>query len=290
MTIAARIIGTYSRVSRGSSVLPGGQLPEVVDAAARLIARCIRPGPPLYEASARCQSPSNIFESVRRYFAAATVAFSGSERSSMYQSRRRPFSRRRAGHELPDALGLGTRQRVRLERALDERHVGEIERQPFGAEDALNHRQVLAAARHAFLDEVVKTALKQLDVRQHPLVERDGDVVDDGLEIRLDRLGQLGRGGRRPERRRLGQQLIDRRRLVLLFREAVALGQRLHFVGADAVDQTIEMLADARLGPRAVGRFEQNVDGAVELHLRRVEMPLLELALARPGSDRSMSR
>ena len=38
----------------------------------------------------------------------------------------------------------------------------------------------------------------------------------------------------------------------------------LHFVGADAVDQPVEMLADARLGPGAVRRFEQHVDGAVE--------------------------
>ena len=127
----------------------------------------------------------------------------------MYQSLAEAVFRRRPGHELPDAFGLGARQRVRLERALDERHVGEIQRQPFGAEDALNHRQVLAAARHPFLDEVVKTALEQLDVGQHPLVEGDGDVVDDGLEIRLNRLGQLGRGGRRPERGGLRQQLVD---------------------------------------------------------------------------------
>ena len=56
------------------------------------MARCTRPGPPLYDASARCQSPSNIPASVVRYFAAASVAFSGSERSSMYQSCLNPFS------------------------------------------------------------------------------------------------------------------------------------------------------------------------------------------------------
>ena len=44
-------------------------------------------------------------------------------------------------------------------------------------------------------------------------------------------------------------------------------GERLHLVGADPIDQPIEMLADARLGPPAVGRLEQHVDGAVELLL-----------------------
>ena len=57
----------------------------------RFIARCTRPGPPLYDARARCQS-SNMPYSVFRYLAAARVAFSGSERSSMYQSCLRPFS------------------------------------------------------------------------------------------------------------------------------------------------------------------------------------------------------
>ena len=38
------------------------------------------------------QSPLNILCSVFRYLAAATVAFSGSERSSIYQSCFRPFS------------------------------------------------------------------------------------------------------------------------------------------------------------------------------------------------------
>ena len=48
------------------------------------------------------------------------------------------------------------------------------------------------------------------------------------------------------------------------------VGQRPHFVGADPVDQPVEMLADPRLGPAAVGRLEQHVDGAVELLLARL--------------------
>ena len=91
MTIAARIIGTYSRVSRGR-IFGFSASAQKSSFCALLIARCRRPGPPLYDASARCQSPLNMLASVFRYRAAATVAFSGSERSSMYQSRRSPFS------------------------------------------------------------------------------------------------------------------------------------------------------------------------------------------------------
>ena len=58
------------------------------------------------------------------------------------------------------------------------------------------------------------------------------------------------------------------------------VGQRPHFVGADAVDETVEMLADPRLGPAAVGRLQQDVDGAVEFLFRRLDVPLLELRLA----------
>ena len=58
----------------------------------RLTARCTVPGPPLYDASARCQSPSNIRLRRFRYFTAASVDFSGSDRSSMYQSYFSPCS------------------------------------------------------------------------------------------------------------------------------------------------------------------------------------------------------
>ncbi|PYR02732.1 MAG: hypothetical protein DMF97_03850 [Acidobacteria bacterium] len=41
------------------------------------------------------------------------------------------------------------------------------------------------------------------------------------------------------------------------------------------------MLADARLRPGAVRRFEQDVDRAIEFHLRAVDVPLLQFFLAR---------
>ena len=40
------------------------------------------------------------------------------------------------------------------------------------------------------------------------------------------------------------------------------------------------MLADARLGPAAVRRLEQDVDGAVEFLLGRLDVPVLQLLLA----------
>src|SRR5215471_17578610 len=91
MIIAARMSGTYSRVSRGryfelDDSFQKSSMPE------RFIARDTRPGPPLYAASTMFQSPSNILLSVFRYCAAATVAFSGSERSSTNQSTLRSWS------------------------------------------------------------------------------------------------------------------------------------------------------------------------------------------------------
>ena len=58
------------------------------------------------------------------------------------------------------------------------------------------------------------------------------------------------------------------------------VGQRLDFVGADPIDEPIEMLADPRLGAAAVGRLEQHVDRAVELLLGRLDVAQLELRLA----------
>src|SRR5205807_7663303 len=52
------------------------------------------------------------------------------------------------------------------------------------------------------------------------------------------------------------------------------------FVGADSVDQPIEVLTDARLGARAVARFEQDVDGSVELLFGPFDVAQLELFLA----------
>ena len=57
---------------------------------------------------------------------------------------------------------------------------------------------------------------------------------------------------------------------VPLFGEAVALGKRLHVEGADPIDQAVEVFANSRLGPSAVGRFNQQVEGPIELLLRRL--------------------
>ncbi len=91
MTIEASTIGTYSRVSRGRYWRPSasGQKSAVPF---RFTARWTVPGPPLYEASARCQSPSNMSLRNLRYFTAAAVDFSGLDRSSIYQSYFRPCS------------------------------------------------------------------------------------------------------------------------------------------------------------------------------------------------------
>src|SRR5258707_9026496 len=91
MIIAAMMSGTYSRVSCGRYLLVADRR-QKSSTPDRLIARETRPGPPLYAARTRLQSPLNMRLRVFRYFAAATVAFSGSDRSSMNQSVLSPCS------------------------------------------------------------------------------------------------------------------------------------------------------------------------------------------------------
>ncbi len=50
----------------------------------------------------------------------------------------------------------------------------------------------------------------------------------------------------------------------LLLGEAVALGKRLHLVGADPIHQAIELFPDPRFGAAAKRRLDQQVDGPVE--------------------------
>ena len=205
----------------------------------------------------------------------------------MYQSWRRPFSMAVPRHELPDALGFGARERIRLERALDERHIRQVERQAFGAEDALNHREVLAAALHAFFDEVVQASLEQLDIRQHPLVERDRNVVSAVLQVRLHGRLEIGRRRQRAKCRGQRKKVVNGGRLVLLLGEPVALSERLHFVGADPVDQAIEMLADSRLGAPPYGDSSRRSMARSNSCFAASRCPLFQ---RRPSSEEAIVR
>ena len=151
----------------------------------------------------------------------------------------------RRPHELPHAAGTGARQRGRLEGAFDQRHVSEVERHALGAEDALDHREVLAASLQAAGQEFAQAALEQLHVVEDALVEGNRDVVRRLREIELHRLlDARARRRRRGERGDL-EQLVDRGRFRRLLGEAVALLQRQGLVGGDPVDQTIEMASAA---------------------------------------------
>jgi hypothetical protein len=93
--------------------------------------------------------------------------------------------------------------------------------------------------------------------------------------------GPFGFGRRsRLVKRGNGEQFVDRRRFVLLFGEPVALGERRHLVGADPLDEAIEVLPDSRLGAGAIGRFQQYVERSIEFCLGLIEVTVLERALA----------
>ena len=129
------------------------------------------------------------------------------------------------------------------------------------------------------MDVVAQPALEELDIAEHAVVLRDRHVVFGGGEVRLDDLLGLGAGRGLGEGRDL-QELVDRRRLRRLLSEPVSLGERRDLVGVDPIDQPVEMLAQSRVGARAVGRFEQHFDGAVELDSRAVQVSQAKLALA----------
>src|SRR5207244_9731022 len=88
MMVAARNRGTYSRVSRLSSLVSVRS--QKSSARARTSARPTFRSPALYAAIASGQEPKRWYRS-RRYWAADSVDFTGSRRSSIQLSTRRPY-------------------------------------------------------------------------------------------------------------------------------------------------------------------------------------------------------
>ena len=84
---------------------------------------------------------------------------------------------RRAAHELPDAASLRFRERTWLERALNQRNVGQIERDPLGAKDFLNLRKIAGSTAETFLKVALQAAREELHVGQHSWIQRDFNVV-----------------------------------------------------------------------------------------------------------------
>ena len=74
------------------------------------------------------------------------------------------------------------------------------------------------------------------------------------------------------------KEIVDRCRLRRLFREAVRLRQGREFVAADPLDQAVVVRTQLRVRPGAAGRFEQDVNRAVELGSSRIEVTFTQLA------------
>ena len=155
-------------------------------------------------------------------------------------------------HELPHALGFRPRKRVRLEGAFDERHVSEIQGEAFGPEHVLNHGEVLGATAQPFFQIVLQPPGKELDVCKNTRIQRDVDVVNNGLKVVGDRLLRFGRGRWMLEGRD-GEQIVDRGWFGGFLGKAVRLRQRGQFMTADPLYQAIEMGAELR-GRRVLRR------------------------------------
>jgi hypothetical protein len=143
-------------------------------------------------------------------------------------------------------------------------------------EDLVDHRQVFRARIKPFGNELPEVALEQLDIPEHLAVERDVDIV--ARKVAGNRvLGRRRRHGRIESGNR--QQLVNGGRLGLLFNEAVALRQDRELVGADPLDEPVEMQPDSRLRPGPIRRFQQNLDGEVERGFRLRQVPKGQLPL-----------
>ena len=89
-------------------------------------------------------------------------------------------------------------------------------------------------------------------------------------EVRLHAFG--GGRGRCGVERGNREQLIDRRRLGGALGEAVARGQGGQLEGGNAIDEPIEMFADAGVGAGPLRRFEQHFERLIESCLRARQM------------------
>jgi hypothetical protein len=218
----------------------------------------------LYDASARCQSLQIVRRRARGLLGIGAFIDVPVVLQAVFE--------RGALHELPHALGVGARDGVWLERAFDQRHIRQVERQSFRPEDILNHRQEARAATQAVFEKALEPPREQLHERQHSLVQRDVDVVR--RRIVGNRLRRFGCSGRLLERGNR-EQFVDGGRFVPLLDETVALGERGHLVGTDPLHKTIEMLSDTWFGTRAVRGFEEDFERTIELAFGLFEVAVL---------------
>ena len=196
----------------------------------------------------------------------------------MYQSVLQPLLDGSGAHQLPEALRLRARQRLGPERAFHDGHVGEVQRQSFRPQPRLDHGEVGRAALEGGLEPVAQAALEQVHVRQHLRVRGNRHIVRRGFQIEFHRLTQRGRWGGEVKGRQV-QQFVDGRRHRRPLGEPIALRQGADLIGADPIDETIEVLPEAGVRPGALRQFEQAVQRLVEEQFRLCQMPQAHLLL-----------
>ena len=104
--------------------------------------------------------------------------------------------------------------------------------------------------------------------------------MNDCLKIVGDRAFRFG-GRRRALEGRNRKEIVDRCRFRRLFCEAIRLRQSHEFVAADPLDQAVVVRTQLRVRTGAAGRFEQNVNRAVERSGSRIEVTFTQLAFTR---------
>ena len=126
---------------------------------------------------------------------------------------------------------------------------------------------------------------------EHAVVERDRDVVWSSSARSVSTAAASG-GGRADSSvagDRSNSASIDAGSAGFSVKPSPSASVR-DFERADAVDEPVELLAQARFGAGAARRRQQHVERLVELHPGAIEVADLELALARLDSASAIRR
>ena len=211
---------------------------------------------------ARYQSPNSSYRSLR-WRAAARVDFSGSDRSSIHQVCRRPYSLPRERDELPHSARLGPGDSSREERAFGLGQKHQIEGNLFFLQDSFHHRTVEADSLQSDAHRISPASLMEVIQRcQNPAIEFNRKVVLHVADSRLHRLFLLGIDGSGESWDQV--QVVNRRALGALIGEAIPVPdcRHLHFVNSR--DQLTQFSADSVVPGESAGRIQENIDRGVK--------------------------
>src|SRR5437870_1878344 len=89
----------------------------------------------------------------------------------------KPIEQTGASGELPKAFAFRTRVSQGSEGALGSAEVNQVLRQTFFSQDSGNHRAIPPGVLHANLESLAAALLEVVNIAQHKVIDRQGQVV-----------------------------------------------------------------------------------------------------------------